>query len=68
MNRRLLALVCVVILIDTLFYAVLAPVLPELSSEFGLDKGSAGILVGAYAAGTLAGALPGGWRPCGGAS
>lgn len=61
MNRRLLALVCVVILIDTLFYAVLAPVLPELSSEFGLNKSSAGVLVGAYAAGTLAGALPGGW-------
>jgi predicted MFS family arabinose efflux permease len=61
MNRRLLALVCVVILIDTLFYAVLAPVLPALSDEFGLDKGSAGILVGAYAAGTLSGALPGGW-------
>ncbi|MFM9139802.1 MAG: MFS transporter [Solirubrobacterales bacterium] len=61
MNRRLLTLVCVVIFIDTLFYAVLAPVLPELSSEFGLNKSSAGVLVGAYAAGTLAGALPGGW-------
>lgn len=61
MNRRLLALVCVVILIDTIFYAVLAPVLPALSEEFGLDKGDAGILVGAYAAGTLSGAIPGGW-------
>lgn len=61
MNRRLLALICVVIFIDTLFYAVLAPALPALSKEFGLDKSSAGILVGAYAAGTLAGAIPGGW-------
>lgn len=61
MNRRLLALVCVVILFDSLFYAVLAPVLPALSDEFGLNKGSAGILVGSYAAGMLAGALPGGW-------
>ncbi|MBU3674215.1 MAG: MFS transporter [Solirubrobacteraceae bacterium] len=61
MNRRLLALVCVVIFIDTLFYAVLAPALPALSTEFDLDKSSAGVLVGAYAAGTLTGALPGGW-------
>jgi MFS family permease len=61
MNRRLLALVCVVILFDSLFYAVLAPVLPALSDEFGLNKGSAGVLVGSYAAGMLAGALPGGW-------
>ena len=61
MNRRLLALICVVIFIDTLFYAVLAPALPSLSKEFGLDKSSAGVLVGAYAAGTLAGAIPGGW-------
>lgn len=61
MNRRLLGLVCVVVFIDTLFYAVLAPVLPALSQEFSLDKSSAGVLVGSYAAGTLAGALPGGW-------
>ena len=61
MNRSLLALICVVIFIDTLFYAVLAPALPSLSKEFGLDKSSAGVLVGAYAAGTLAGAIPGGW-------
>lgn len=61
MNRRLLALICIVVLVDTLLYAVLAPTLPELSREFGLNKASAGILVGSYAAGMLFAAIPGGW-------
>jgi predicted MFS family arabinose efflux permease len=56
--RRLLIFVCAVVLLDTAFYAVVAPLLPQLSAELGLTKAQAGVLTGAYAAGTLAGALP----------
>ncbi|MGH2948732.1 MAG: MFS transporter [Solirubrobacteraceae bacterium] len=59
--RRLLAFVCVVVFVDTMFYAAIVPLLPELSDRFGLSKTAAGVLAGAYAAGTFVGALPGGW-------
>jgi MFS family permease len=58
--RRLLLLVCSIVLVDTMLYAALAPLLPHYAEEFGLSKGGAGLLVGAYAAGALLGALPGG--------
>jgi MFS family permease len=58
--RRLLSLVCVLVLADTILYAALAPLLPHYADEFGLSKGQAGLLVGAYAAGALVAALPGG--------
>src|SRR5688572_6406832 len=44
-----------------MFYAAIVPLLPELSDRFGLSKTGAGVLAAAYAAGTLLGALPGGW-------
>jgi MFS family permease len=59
--RRLLLLVSSVVLVETAFYAVITPLLPELSATYGLTKGQAGVLAGAYPAGTFAGALPGGW-------
>jgi MFS family permease len=59
--RRLVAFVCVVVFVDTMFYAAITPLLPELSDEYGLSKSAAGILAAAYPAGTFAGALPGGW-------
>jgi MFS family permease len=59
--RRLLAFVCVVVFVDTMFYSAITPLLPELSDRFGLSKSGAGVLAAAYAAGTLLGALPGGW-------
>jgi MFS family permease len=59
--RRLLAFVCVVVFVDTLFYAAITPILPELREEFGLSKTAAGVLAAAYPAGTFIGALPGGW-------
>ena len=43
-----------------MLYAALVPLLPRYANEFGLSKGGAGLLVGAYAAGALVGALPGG--------
>jgi MFS family permease len=58
--RRLLLLVCAIVLADTVLYAALAPLLPHYADEFGLSKGQAGVLVGAYAAGALVAALPGG--------
>ena len=58
--RRLLLLVCAITLADTMLYAALVPLLPHYADEFGLSKGQAGLLVGAYAAGALIGALPGG--------
>jgi MFS family permease len=59
--RRLLAFVCLVVFVDTLFYAAITPILPELTDRFGLTKTAAGVLAAAYPAGTFVGALPGGW-------
>ncbi len=59
--RRLVVLVGVIVLVDTILYSALAPILPALSDEFSLSKSESGVLVGAYAAGTLVGALPAGW-------
>jgi MFS family permease len=56
----LLAFVCALVLVDTVFYTALTPLLPHYVRAAGLTKAGAGILVGAYPAGTLAGALPGG--------
>lgn len=58
--RRLLLLVCSITLVDTMLYAALVPLLPYYADEFGLSKGEAGLLVGAYALGAFLGAIPGG--------
>lgn len=57
--RRLLALTCAIVLVDTIFYAILAPLLPYYSRELGLSKGAVGILNGSFGAGIIVGALPG---------
>ncbi len=59
--RRLFILVAAVILVDTMFYAAIVPLLPEYRDELGLSKSAAGILSASYAAGTLLAALPSGW-------
>jgi MFS family permease len=59
--RRLFLLVAAVVLVDTMFFAAVAPLLPYYSDELDLSKTAAGVLTGAYPAGTFAGALPGGW-------
>jgi MFS family permease len=59
--RRLVLLVSAVIMIDTAFYSAVAPLLPHYVDELDLSKSDAGILTGSYAAGSLLGAIPGGW-------
>ncbi|HEX8053648.1 MAG TPA: MFS transporter, partial [Thermoleophilaceae bacterium] len=59
--RRLLLLVCAIVLVDTMFYAAITPLLPHYSDELGLSKAEAGVLAAAYPAGTLLGSLPSGW-------
>jgi len=58
--RKLLLLVSAVVLVDTSFYAAITPLLPDLTDEFGLSKGGAGLLAAAYPVGTFVGGLPGG--------
>src|SRR4051794_40678032 len=58
--RRLLVLVSILVLVDTMLYAALTPLLAHFQHEFHLSKAGAGVLVGAYAAGALIGGLPGG--------
>src|ERR671923_210241 len=59
--RRLFLLVAAVVLVDTMFFAAVAPLLPQYADEFGLSKTGAGILSAAYPAGTFVGAVPPGW-------
>jgi len=58
--RRLLVLVGAIVFVDTVFYAALTPLLPVYAEELGLSRAGAGVLAGAYAAGALVGAIPGG--------
>src|ERR671910_3777310 len=57
--RRLLALSSAIVLVDTIFYAALTPLVPYFNEEFGLSKSAVGVLSGAYGAGVLVGSAPG---------
>jgi MFS family permease len=59
--RRLVVMVAAIVLVDTMFYAAIVPLLPYYSHRFDLSKSAAGVLAASYAAGTLLGSIPSGW-------
>ena len=59
--RRLVILVASIVLLDTMLYAALTPLLPDFVERFDLSKTGAGLLVASYAIGVLAGAVPAGF-------
>lgn len=58
--RRLVALLAALVLVDTMLYTALTPLLPHLAHELGLSKSRAGVLVAAYAVGALLAGFLGG--------
>jgi MFS family permease len=61
MRRRIGLVVCAIVLLDSLFFAALTPMLPYYADRFDLSGPAIGVLSGAYAAGTLIGSIPSGW-------
>ncbi|MEA2198694.1 MAG: hypothetical protein QOJ25_2745 [Solirubrobacteraceae bacterium] len=58
--RRLVLVIGAVMFVDTMFYAVIAPLLPGLAHELRLSKLSAGLMTASYPIGMLLASLPGG--------
>lgn len=58
--KRLVWIISAAVFLDTVFYAVISPMLPALSHQLGLSKLSAGLLTASYAIGMLVASLPGG--------
>ena len=58
--RRLLFLVGAIVLVDTMFFAALTPLLEHYVDELDLGKAGAGVLQAMYPAGALVAGIPGG--------
>jgi MFS family permease len=58
--RRLLVLVGAIVLVDTMFFAALTPLLDHYVDELELGKAGAGVLQAMYPAGALVAGIPGG--------
>jgi predicted MFS family arabinose efflux permease len=58
--RRILLLAGAIVLVDTLFFAALTPLLPHYAHRLGLGKAGVGLLAAAYPLGALAGSIPSG--------
>ena len=59
--RRVVVLSSAIVFVDTMFFAMLTPLLPHYADRFDLSKAGAGVLAAAYPAGVLIGGLPSGW-------
>jgi MFS family permease len=58
--RRLLVLTGAIVLVDTMFFAALTPLLPHYVHSLDLGKAGAGVLQAMYPAGALVAGIPGG--------
>jgi len=58
--RRLLLLCGAIVLVDTIFYAGLTPLLPHYAHRYHLDKTGAGVLAATYALGNIVFGIPAG--------
>src|SRR5256885_16546411 len=58
--RRLLFLTGAIVLVDTMFFTALTPLLSHYVDKLDLGKGGAGVLQAMYPAGALLAAIPGG--------
>jgi predicted MFS family arabinose efflux permease len=58
--HRILPLAGAIVLVDTLFFAALTPLLPHYADHLGLGKAGAGLLAAAYPLGALVGSIPSG--------
>jgi MFS family permease len=56
--RRVALFAAAALIADTVLYGAIVPLVPHYSQTLDLSKAESGVLVGAYAAGTLLGALP----------
>ena len=59
--RRLFLLVGATILVDTMFFAALTPLLPQYADDLGLSKAEAGLLAAGYPIGVLVTGIPSGF-------
>ena len=59
--RRILLLAGAIVLVDTVFFSALTPLLPHYVDRLGLSKAGAGVLAGMYPAGVLVAGVPSGW-------